>query len=100
MAQYRQSGARDHDLHLHHYSNGGGPDHVSLPIRSGSQPLKPARHRRLTRSEKGRRLSVGSITVFLALGLVVTVLAYCYLSRESKGEVLLLCLRIGERFSA
>ncbi|KAK4752017.1 hypothetical protein SAY87_020815 [Trapa incisa] len=85
MAQYRQSGSRDHDLHLQNpYSNGGASDHVSLAIRTGSQPLKPARHRRLIRSEKVRRLSIGSVILLLVLGLVVTVLAYYYISRDSK----------------
>ncbi|XP_031393136.1 uncharacterized protein LOC116204908 isoform X2 [Punica granatum] len=86
MAQYRQSGARDYDPHHHHhhYSNGGGPDHVSLAVRAGSQQLKPARHRRFARSDKGRRISVGSIAFVLVLGLVVTVLAYYFLSRDSK----------------
>jgi hypothetical protein len=89
MAQYRQSGAErflgPRGLDLHHSSN-GAPDHVALGIRGA--PHKPARARRSARSDKSRRVSVGAVIVILSLVLVVTVLAYYYLARDTKGQFL------------
>ncbi|XP_065881172.1 uncharacterized protein [Euphorbia lathyris] len=80
MAQYRQSG--------YHYSNGAS-DHVSIGIRaspSQQQQYKPVRIRRSARSDKSRAPSylIGAVIVFLCLAFVVTVLAYYYLSADSK----------------
>ncbi|CAL1363400.1 unnamed protein product [Linum trigynum] len=87
MAQYRQSGQ--------HYSNGGTPaDHVSIGVRaSSSQQQQLLQHkpggrvRRSGRSDKSRSgsFSIGAVIVFLCLVLVVTGLAYNYLSAEDKG---------------
>ncbi|XP_059454351.1 uncharacterized protein LOC132184652 [Corylus avellana] len=85
MAQHRQSGAerflgpRGHDLH---HSSNGAPDHLAIGIRAA--PHKPARPRRSARSDKSRRVSVGAVIVILSLVLVVTVLAYYYLARDTK----------------
>ncbi|KAI6691207.1 hypothetical protein NL676_028035 [Syzygium grande] len=90
MAQYRQSGYRDHDL-LHHHSSNGVPDRHLPPIgaraaaaaaAAAQQQHKPGRGRRSARSEKGRRCSIGAVAVALALGLAVTLLAYYCLSRD------------------
>ncbi|KAJ7969704.1 Transmembrane protein (DUF616) [Quillaja saponaria] len=84
MAQYRQSvmerfGLRgNHDLH---HSNGTS-DHVAIGVRSGLH--KQHRHRRSALSDKSLQFLVGAVMVFLSLVLVVTVLAYYYLSTDSK----------------
>ncbi|CAN1235367.1 Probable hexosyltransferase MUCI70 [Linum perenne] len=79
MAQFRQSGQ--------HFPNGS--DHVSVGVRgsSSSQHLKSGRGRRSGRSDKGRfvSFSIGAVVLFLCAVLVVTVLAYNYLSAEDKG---------------
>ncbi|KAF8018242.1 hypothetical protein BT93_H3208 [Corymbia citriodora subsp. variegata] len=82
MAQYRQFGYRDHDLH---YPN-GAPDHPPpIGIRAAPPPHKPGRHhRRLARSEKSRRCSIAAVAVLLSLGLAVTALAYYCLSRDGR----------------
>lgn len=93
MAQYRQSGYRDHDL-LHHHSSNGAPDRHLPPIgaraaaasAAAQQQHKPGRGRRSARSEKGRRCSIGAVAVALALGLAVTLLAYYCLSRDGGGQ--------------
>ncbi|CAL1409996.1 unnamed protein product [Linum trigynum] len=85
MAQYRQSGQ--------HYSNGGtAADHVSIGVRASSsqqllQHKAGGRVRRSGRSDKSRSgsFSIGAVVVFLCLVLVVTGLAYNYLSDEDKG---------------
>ncbi|EEF35560.1 uncharacterized protein LOC8262724 [Ricinus communis] len=96
MAQYRQSG--------HHYINGAtSSDHVSIGIRaspsaSSSYPAaaaasssqsqyKPIRGRRSARSDKSHcssSFSIGALIVVLSLVLVVTVLAYYYISADNK----------------
>lgn len=87
MAQYRQSGAerfhgpRGHDLH-HSSSNGTPNDHVAIGIRTTQH--KQSRIRRSVRSDKCRRVSVGGVILILSLGLVLTVLAYYYLSTDTK----------------
>ncbi|KAI4294749.1 hypothetical protein MLD38_040920 [Melastoma candidum] len=94
MAQYRQFGYRDHDLHP---SNGGPPpaatsssDHYSLGVRSSSsaphhhQLGKPGRARRFGRSDRGWRLSVGSVILVLFVGLSVTSLAYFLLLKDGR----------------
>ena len=81
MAQYR------------HYSNGTS-DHVSIGVRasssSSSQQHKLGRIRRLGyRSDKNSRggLSlVGAVIVFLCFVLVVTVLAYYFLSTDNSSS--------------
>ncbi|CAK9326116.1 unnamed protein product [Citrullus colocynthis] len=83
MAQHRQSGTdrygtRSHDA-LHSTNNG---DHVAVGIRY--TPYKQARARRAARSDKGRGISVRTIIFVLSLVLVVTVLAYYYLLRDTK----------------
>ncbi|KAJ6297318.1 hypothetical protein OIU78_022955, partial [Salix suchowensis] len=76
MAQYR------------HYSNGTS-DHVSIGIRassSSSHQQKSGRVRRLgyrsDKSSRGGCSLIGAVIVFLCLVLVVTVLAYYFLSTE------------------
>jgi hypothetical protein len=88
MAQQRQSGTErlgvrlgSHDLHN---TNGSG-DHVAVSIRGGVSH-KQQRFRRSARSDRGARFTVVAILVFLFLVLVVTFLAFSYISRE--GEVL------------
>ncbi|KAJ7973941.1 Transmembrane protein (DUF616) [Quillaja saponaria] len=84
MAQYRQSGMErfglrgSHDLNL----SNGTSDHVAIGVRAA--PHKQHRPRRSARSDKSLQFSVGAVIVFLALVLAVTVLAYYYLSRDSK----------------
>ncbi|KAK9271074.1 hypothetical protein L1049_026663 [Liquidambar formosana] len=79
MAQYRQSGidrfgVRSQDLH----HGNGSSDHVSIGIRAQHKQSRPRR------SNKGRRISIGAVSVILCLALVVTVLAFVYLSRDNK----------------
>ncbi|KAF9661636.1 hypothetical protein SADUNF_Sadunf19G0089400 [Salix dunnii] len=71
-----------------HYSNGTS-DHVSIGIRassSSSQQQKSGRVRRLgyrsDKSSRGGCSLIGAVIVFLCLVLVVTVLAYYFLSTE------------------
>ncbi|XP_057423522.1 uncharacterized protein LOC130717340 [Lotus japonicus] len=83
MAQQRQSGTerlgvRTHDLHL---ANGSAADHVAVGIRGGVAH-KQQRLRRLARSARGKSLSMAAILVFLFLVLVVTLLAFSYISRD------------------
>ncbi|XP_030534793.1 uncharacterized protein LOC115743899 [Rhodamnia argentea] len=80
MAQYRQFGYRDHDLHC----SNGASDHTPIGIRAAPQPHKPGRSRRSARSEKNRRCSIGAVAVVLSLGLGVTALAYYCLSRDGR----------------
>lgn len=101
MAQHRQPGMerlglRGHDVH---HSNGGvgggGPDHVAVGIRTA--PHKPGRARRSGRSDKGPfRISIGAVVLVLALVFVFTLLAFYYLSRNSRGiflfQVAFLCV--------
>ena len=88
MAQQRQSGMErfgawgNHDLH---HANGSG-DHVSVGIRATAHHLKQPRLRRSARSDKTRYFSLVAIIVFLFIVLVVTVLAYYYLSIDDKGQ--------------
>lgn len=94
MAQQRQSGTErlgvrvgSHDLHL---GNGSG-DHVAVGIRGGVAH-KQQRLRRSGRSDRGAHFSVVAILVFLFLVLVVTFLAFSYISRD--GKVLLLLMSV------
>ncbi|KAG6626863.1 probable hexosyltransferase MUCI70 [Carya illinoinensis] len=81
MAQHRlQSGA---DRFIHHSSSNGTPDHVSIGIRAAPSH-KQSRSRRSARSDWGRRVSFGAVIVILSLVLVVTVLAYYYLSSDTR----------------
>ncbi|KAJ6855543.1 hypothetical protein NC651_040256 [Populus alba x Populus x berolinensis] len=73
-----------------HYTNGTS-DHVSIGIRasssSSSQQQKSGRVRRLgyrsDKSSRGGLSLIGAVIVFLCLALVVTVLAYYFLSTEN-----------------
>ncbi|KAL9382490.1 hypothetical protein Peur_025525 [Populus x canadensis] len=73
-----------------HYTNGTS-DHVSIGIRatssSSSQQQKSGRVRRLgyrsDKSSRGGLSLIGAVIVFLCLALVVTVLAYYFLSNEN-----------------
>jgi hypothetical protein len=71
-----------------HYTNGTS-DHVSVGIRasSSSQQQKSGRVRRLgyrsDKSSRGGLSLIGAVIVFLCLALVVTVLAYYFLSNEN-----------------
>ncbi|XP_042514438.1 uncharacterized protein LOC122089071 isoform X2 [Macadamia integrifolia] len=84
MAQYRQAGTerfgvRSHDFH--HGNGSAGSDQFAIGIRGTH---KQGRARRSGRSDKGRRFSVGALVVILCLVLVVTGLAYFYLSRDKE----------------
>ena len=75
-------------MQYRHYSNGTS-DHVSIGIRassSSSQQQKSGRVRRLgyrsDKSSRGGCSLIGAVIVFLCLVLVVTVLAYYFLSTE------------------
>ncbi|XP_044510812.1 uncharacterized protein LOC123229221 isoform X2 [Mangifera indica] len=76
MAQYRPLG--------HHSNNSNGTssaDHVSIGIRNTTSHGKLSRPRRSARLDKaGCSLSVASVSVFLSLVLLVTLLAYFYIS--------------------
>ncbi|KAJ4967228.1 hypothetical protein NE237_019077 [Protea cynaroides] len=81
MAQYRQAGMERFGLRNQdfHYGNGSSAsDQFSTGIRGTH---KQGRARRSGRSDKGRRISVGSVVVILCLVFVVTGFAYYYLSR-------------------
>ncbi|XP_023537328.1 uncharacterized protein LOC111798426 [Cucurbita pepo subsp. pepo] len=85
MAQHRQSGTDRYGPRAHdalHSTNNGVADHVAVGIRT--TPYKQARVRRAARSDKGRGISVGAIIFALSLVLVLTVLAYYYLLRDTK----------------
>ncbi|XP_010461271.1 PREDICTED: uncharacterized protein LOC104742011 isoform X2 [Camelina sativa] len=78
MAQFRQSGTE-------RFSGGRGgaasSDHVAIGIRNGVGGAKATnRWRRSVRADKIRRLGIGSVVFVLCLVLLVTVLAYYYIS--------------------
>ncbi|KAJ4827030.1 hypothetical protein Tsubulata_018199 [Turnera subulata] len=88
MAQYRQSGGH------HLYSNGSAAssDQVSIGIRGNQQQHqhhKSGRARRSGRSDKNRAggFPIRAVVAFLSLVLVVTVLAYCFISTDTREEV-------------
>ncbi|KAL5069601.1 hypothetical protein RYX36_020488 [Vicia faba] len=88
MAQQRQSGTErlgvrlgSHDLHI---ANGSG-DHVAVGIRGGVSH-KQLRLRRSARSDRVSHFSVVAILVFLFIVLVVTFLAFSYISKEEIGN--------------
>lgn len=115
MAQYRQSGTERFSGRVGsypHYANNSAAssssssDHIAIGIRNGvggasgggaSQHGKNNRWRRSVRPDKIRRLGIGSVVFVLCVVLVITVLAYYYISGftntgyDDKGE-LLLCL--------
>lgn len=80
MPQYRQSGTDRFSVR----GGGSASDHVAIGIRNGvggaSQHGKANRWRRSVRPERIRRLGIGSVVFVLCLVLVVTVLAYYYIS--------------------
>ncbi|KAJ4917227.1 hypothetical protein Rs2_02777 [Raphanus sativus] len=88
MAQYRQSGTeRFNGRSYPHYANNGASssDHVAIGIRNGvgggaTQHGKTNRWRRSVRPERIRRLGIGSVVFVICLVLVLTVLAYYYIS--------------------
>ncbi|KAF8085070.1 hypothetical protein N665_0683s0012 [Sinapis alba] len=90
MAQYRQSGTERFNGRVGggypHYANNGASssDHVAIGIRNGVGGATPHgktnRWRRSVRPERIRRLGIGSAVFVLCLVLVVTVLAYYYIS--------------------
>ncbi|CAA7018709.1 unnamed protein product [Microthlaspi erraticum] len=92
MAQYRQSGTERFSGRVGgypHYANNGAAssssDHVAIGIRNGvggasQQHGKTNRWRRSVRPDRIRRLGIGSVVFVLCLVLVVTVLAYYYIS--------------------
>ncbi|KAL5558449.1 hypothetical protein UlMin_034660 [Ulmus minor] len=85
MPAYRQSGterfgARAHDLHYH---SNGVSDQVTIGVRAASH--KPGRPRRSGRSNRGLfGVSIGCVIVVLSLVLVVTGLAYYYISKDNR----------------
>ncbi|XP_056854552.1 uncharacterized protein LOC130504003 [Raphanus sativus] len=80
MPQYRQSGTDRFSV------RGGASDHVAIGIRNGvgggatQHHGKTNRWRRSVRPERIRRLGIGTAVFVLCLVLVVTVLAYYYIS--------------------
>lgn len=81
MAQFRQSGTDRFSVR----GNGGGAssDHVTIGIRNGVGGATKGnnnRWRRSVRADKIRRLGIGSVVFVLCFVLLVTVLAYCYIS--------------------
>uniref|UniRef100_A0A1J3CM33 TOD1/MUCI70 glycosyltransferase-like domain-containing protein n=1 Tax=Noccaea caerulescens TaxID=107243 RepID=A0A1J3CM33_NOCCA len=97
MAQYRQSGTERFSGRVGsypHYANNGAvssssSDHIAIGIRNGvggasgggaSQHGKNNRWRRSVRPDKIRRLGIGSVVFVLCVVLVITVLAYYYIS--------------------
>ncbi|KAG7593891.1 hypothetical protein ISN45_Aa01g026780 [Arabidopsis thaliana x Arabidopsis arenosa] len=79
MAQFRQSGTERFS------GRGGGgasSDHVTIGIRNGVGGAKGNnnRWRRSVRADKIRRLGIGSVVFVLCFVLVVTLLAYYYIS--------------------
>ncbi|CAH8313106.1 unnamed protein product [Eruca vesicaria subsp. sativa] len=87
MAQYRQSGTERFNGRVgggYPHNGASSSDHVAIGIRNGiggaSQHGKTNRWRRSVRPERIRRLGIGSVVFVLCLALVVTVLAYYYIS--------------------
>lgn len=88
MALHRQSGMERFGVRVagtHDHAANGSADHVSVGIRGGSAPHKQPRLRRSARSDRVPQLSMATILLFLFLVLVVTFLAFSYISRH--GEV-------------
>lgn len=85
MAQYRQSGFDRVS------ARNGGFDQVSIGIRAGNQQHKQSRlhHRRF----RGRKISIGALSLTLVLAFVVTVLAVVYLSAD-RGLLIFLAFSI------
>ncbi|KAL2324725.1 hypothetical protein Fmac_023783 [Flemingia macrophylla] len=80
MAQQRPSGMERFGVRDLHHANGSA-DHVAVGIR-GAAAHKQPRLRRSARSDRGTYMSVAAILIFLFLVLVVTVLAFSYISRD------------------
>ncbi|XP_022718235.1 uncharacterized protein LOC111276727 [Durio zibethinus] len=72
MPQYRQQ---------YHYGNGTTSDHVAIGVRGGAG-IKAARWRRSGRTDKRRRISIGSLIVVLSLVFFITVLVYYCISAD------------------
>lgn len=96
MPQYRQSG---NDRFSVRGGGGSASDHVAIGIRNGAGGHgKANRWKRSVRPERIRRVGVGSVVFVLCLVLVVTVVAYYYISGfanngyDDKGSFLLLSL--------
>ncbi|KAF2588157.1 hypothetical protein F2Q70_00038725 [Brassica cretica] len=78
MPQYRQSG---NDRFSVRGGGGSASDHVAIGIRNGAGGHgKANRWKRSVRPERIRRVGVGSVVFVLCLVLVVTVVAYYYIS--------------------
>ncbi|CAF2056400.1 probable hexosyltransferase MUCI70 isoform X2 [Brassica napus] len=90
MAQYRQSGTERLNGRVGgsypQYANNGASssDHIAIGIRNGvggaTQHAKTNRWRRSVRPERIRRLGIGSVVFVICLVLLLTVLAYYYIS--------------------
>ncbi|CAN6932277.1 unnamed protein product [Brassica oleracea] len=86
MAQYRQSGTERLNGRVPQYANNGASssDHIAIGIRNGvggaTQNAKTNRWRRSVRPERIRRLGIGSVVFVICLVLLLTVLAYYYIS--------------------
>ncbi|KAF3518592.1 hypothetical protein DY000_02060260, partial [Brassica cretica] len=90
MAQYRQSGTERLNGRVGgsypQYANNGASssDHIAIGIRNGvggaTQNAKTNRWRRSVRPERIRRLGIGSVVFVICLVLLLTVLAYYYIS--------------------
>lgn len=106
MPQYRQSGTDRFSVR-----GGSASDHVAIGIRNGvgggatQHHGKTNRWRRSVRPERIRRLGIGTAVFVLCLVLVVTVLAYYYISGfanndydDNKGSFVLLCLALFRLF--
>ncbi|CAG7897285.1 unnamed protein product, partial [Brassica rapa] len=80
MPQYRQSG--NDRFSVRGGGGGSASDHVAIGIRNGAGGQGKANRwkRSVVRPERSRRGGVGSVVFVLCLVLVVTVLAYYYLS--------------------
>ena len=92
MAQQRQSGMERFGVRGDpHHANGVSADHVAVGIRGGATgggggtAHKQHRLRRSARSDRAWRMPVPAILAFLFVVLVVTVVAFSYISRD--GEV-------------
>lgn len=82
MAQFRQSGT-ERFSGRGGYQNGeaASSDHLAIGIRNGVGGVKASnRWRRSVRADRIRRLGIGTVVFVLCLVLVVTVLAYYYIS--------------------
>ncbi|XP_019441975.1 PREDICTED: uncharacterized protein LOC109346713 isoform X4 [Lupinus angustifolius] len=84
MAQHRQQGierfgVRVSGTHDHH---NGSSDHVAVGIRAAAVTNKQHRLRRSARSSRVTNLSMLAIVLFLFLVLVLTFLAFSYISRQ------------------